>query len=797
MPHPARGNGHTRAISPALRALLSCEVSDYDRRFLPTSGNNGSEEQLARQLTNIEKTRRLKFALMGDASNAVYLNLATAGSVLLLFFEKIGLDKAQMGVLLAAIGFGPMIAPLTSQIGARFGFKRLALSFTLLRVILLAGMVLAPWIAQSYGTATAFAYVAAVLVAFSLCRSTADSMGGPWSTEFIPATIRGRYTAQQMIVSMLCGAGAIFFIGRFLGSESPTSRYVFVFALAIGFGLLPALFYAKVPGGEPQPGAKVSLAGIFHPLKDPVYRRHLIGHMTMTFGWCATMPFAPLFLKNQIGLPADQVVTLDAVLMIGSLCSSFIWGWAADRYGGKPVMVSLLSLHVMMPLGLMLMPRHSEWSHSLALGLYFAHGFIGIGWVIGFYRYFFINLIPQQNRTSYIALNACMAGLMIGSGPLWAGWALERLSWINTRIGFLQIDQFTPFFVMLIACVIIATWLMAGLPSRGGVGVRQFANLFLQGNPLATATGLVAFRYAGVEDKRVAIVERLGSMRSRLSVKELIEALDDPSFSVRYEAIVSIARTVRDPSLTRALIRLLDGADPGLQMAAIWALGRLNDPDALPVLRPLLDAPYRTMRAQAARALGMLKDTDSSAQLLAMFRAETDPALRVAYGSAIASLGVRSAIPALLDLLRDLGNDTASEHRRREAALAVATLIGPSDDALLLWRRMNDQPGDTLGGVLLAICQRLGDAQGAEGRAQMKALIERCAYALAGEEWESGVRDLQAVIRAVCSSAYSPESWTVLAEAQSAMELFGVKRREYILLAVHALHVGASAKPRT
>lgn len=53
-------------------------------------------------LTNVEKHRKLKFALLGDASNAIYLNLATAGSVMLLFMEKMGLDKTQMGVLLAA-----------------------------------------------------------------------------------------------------------------------------------------------------------------------------------------------------------------------------------------------------------------------------------------------------------------------------------------------------------------------------------------------------------------------------------------------------------------------------------------------------------------------------------------------------------------------------------------------------------------------------------------------------------------------------------------------------------------------
>ena len=746
---------------------------------------------MSAELTNIEKTRRLKFALMGDACNSAYLNLATAGSVLLLFMEKLSLNQTQMGVLLAAMGFGAMIAPITSQLGARFGFKRLFLQFTALRVILLAGMIAAPWISLRYGPATAFVYVAGVFVAFSLCRSTADSMGGPWSTEFIPSAIRGKFTASQMIVAMLCGAGSIFTIGYFLGADAAVWRFQLFFAVAVVFGIMPVIFYSHVPGGAPQPGTRVALGDILVPLRDKVYRRHLLGSMTMNLGWFATIPFVPLFLKNHIGLEASQVVMLDAVLMLGSLCSSFVWGWVADRYGGKPVMVSLLSLHVMLPIGLMLMPRHSPWSYTYAVGLYFVHGFITIGWVIGFFRYFFVNLIPQTHRTAYIALNTCMGGLMVGSGPLWAGWALQKLSWLSGKFGPIVIDQHTPFLVGLVGCVIIATWLMAGLPARGGVGIRQFAGLFLQGSPLATATGLVAFRYAGLEEKRVAIVERLGAMRSPLSVNELIEALDDPSFSVRYEAIVSVARTVRDPRLTEAVIKLLQGADPGLQMAAVWALGRVGGTSATPALRELLDSPYRSMRAQVARSLGTLGDTESSDRLLAMFRGESDPALRVAYGSAIALLGRRDAIPGLLDLLRELGGEAAAEHRRREAALAVATLLGRDDAALQLWRRMHDQPGDTLGGVMLAVRSRLSqDGVTKLEPKSMRALVERCAYAFAGDKMEAGVADLRLVIEALRADAFTADAWAVLTQTHICLEQFGTKRREYILLAVHALHVG-------
>jgi len=529
--------------------------------------------------------------------------------VLLLFMEKIGLNQGQMGVLLGLLGFGPMIAPFATQIGARFGFKRVALTFTVLRVFTLAGMVFAPWIAHTYGAIAAFAYVAAVLVAFSLCRSTSDSQGGPWSMDFIPPAIRGKYTSIQMIVCMLCGAGSIFIVGALLGTTAPVQRFEWFFAVAILFGLLPALAYSVVPGGGPQAYTKLGLKNVLSPvLKDRVYRRHLIGHMVINFGWFATTPFVPLFLKNYIGLTPNQVVSLDAIGMLGSLCSSFLWGWAADRYGGKPVMVSLLSLLAVYPLGLLFMPQHSPWSHACAMALLFFHGFISSGWAIGFYRYFFINLVPAgPARTEYIALNSAMTGLLAGSGPLWAGWMLDRLSHLSGQLGPLALTPYTPFFIGLILCVILSTWLMSGLPSRGALPTRQFAAMILQGNLLTTFPGLVAFRYAGREEKRIAIVGKFGSGRSPWSVEELIEAVDDPSFGVCYEAIVSITRTLRDPRLTDALLKVVRAADPGLQMAAVWALGRIGDPKAAPTLRQLLDSPYRTLRDTGCAGPGRIE----------------------------------------------------------------------------------------------------------------------------------------------------------------------------------------------
>ena len=52
---------------------------------------------------------------------------------------------------------------------------------------------------------------------------------------------------------------------------------------------------------------------------------------------------------------------LQAAGIAGRFLSSFIWGWAADRFGSKPVALSGSMLAISLPVGWMLMPHDSSW----------------------------------------------------------------------------------------------------------------------------------------------------------------------------------------------------------------------------------------------------------------------------------------------------------------------------------------------------------------------------------------------------------------------------------------------------
>ena len=87
--------------------------------------------------------------------------------------------------------------------------------------------------------------------------------------------------------------------------------------------------------------------------------------------------------------------------------------------------------------------------------------------------------------------------------------------------------------------------------------------MFIHGNPFLAFESMIRYYRAKDERATVAMTERLGQSHSPLTVEELVEALADPRFNVRFEALISIARSNRDPRLVEALIEILEGTGTG------------------------------------------------------------------------------------------------------------------------------------------------------------------------------------------------------------------------------------------
>jgi HEAT repeat protein len=294
-------------------------------------------------------------------------------------------------------------------------------------------------------------------------------------------------------------------------------------------------------------------------------------------------------------------------------------------------------------------------------------------------------------------------------------------------------------------------------------------------------SSMIRFHLARDEHSTVLMTERLGQAKSQLAVDELLEALEDPRFNVRFEAIVSIARMPADARLTHALVEILEGSELALTVVAAWAMGRQGDPRAVEPLRRSLNSSYRSVRAHCARALGALGDRESAPLLLERLEVEEDKGLQMAYASALGNLQWVEAIPTLLEQLRQTENAGA----RLELALTLARIIGEEHNFVSLLRHVRSDPGTATAQALSAFRKR-------HAKRLSKATVDQilaCEEALARDEIEHGCRLFGELIPNLGLEKMERARAAVLQECGAQLAATGAEHTEYILLAIHALVV--------
>jgi MFS family permease len=549
-------------------------------------------------------------------------------------------------------------------------------------------------------------------------------------------------------------------------------------------GIVGVCCFFYVPGGKPVKDISSNgshFRGMLNSLRDINFRRYMTGLSLVTIGAGAFIAFLPLFMKEQIGISSKYVVWLDIGMYTGALVSSFLWGWASDRFGSKPVMLSGPYLMLPLPLLCFIMPRNSGASVEIAMTIYFLLGIGQTAWVLGFARYLFVNAVPRAQKTPYMAVFYAGAGLTGGIAPILAGQLLKCSASLDTKVVFFHIDSYTPFFVFSTFFLGIGIMALSSVRSDGALPMRKFVGIFLQGNPLLAVSTLLRYYRAPDEESRVSITERLGYANNPMNNHELIEALNDPSFNVRYEAIIAIAHCKPNLELIDALILVLGGSEPDLSVNAAWALGRLGDKHAIMPLREMLHSEHRSLCARSARALATLGDTDSIPEFIDLFRSQADPGLRIAYAQSLGKLRCGQVIDEMLVFLKSLDNETL----RYEMALALARILGDERRFITLWRELKTDFATNAAMAILEI-KNSGLAVFAKDP-KTSHIIDAASSAFAQGELQEGSKLIALLIRFILKQTTHLTSIAVLSECAQQLEESGSQRKEYLLLALNAV----------
>jgi MFS family permease len=741
--------------------------------------------------TTLEKIRGLPWVLTMNASLAVHARFLFFGSSFVLYLNQIGFNKTQIGGLLSLLPFWGLIAIFAAPWVAQRGVKRVYLAFFGSRNIFVFMLLFSPAVYLRWGTTAAFLYIAGLMSFYGLFRAIGETGHYPWHQEYIPHAIRGKFTGTANIISNIARLIAVSFAAYVVGLSANLERFMLLFALGGIFGVGAVWAASRIPGGAPNPkveSKRPDFRGMAQSLRDRSFVSFLLGVGMLTLINLPIFSFVPLFMRDKVGLSDSNVVWLQTGVLLASMGTGYFWGWASDRYGSKPVMLSGVIAKAVLPVAWLVMPRGTSYSFLIALGIAFWQGFAAQGWWIGHTRLLFVRIVPPAQKTTYMAVYYAWIGLIGGSSRLISGALLDRFAGLSRQVGFIQIDAYTILFAAGILLPIVSLLIFRSVRADSPVSLGEFAGKFIHGNVFVAAESIVRYQLARDEETTVTATERLGLAHSPLTVVELLETLDDPRFNVRFEAIISIARHGPDDRLIEALAKVLHHSEPALGVAAAWALGRLGDPQAAEVLRGGLNAPYRSIRAHCARALGTLGDESAVPQLLDNLDTEPDFSLLMAYGSALGKLRVKAAIPKLLSLLAQCP-DLESQ---QTTALSIARIVGDEHSFIQLLRQAgSSDPGTAIALALTTLKKRMDDLD--VGETNLLEMIDAASDTFAKGELSQGVAQLQGAITALPKDRFGQVCGEILEACSAQMNQYGAERLDYVVLALHTIQMGQCA----
>lgn len=738
--------------------------------------------------TTLEKIRGLPWVLAMNASLAVHARFLFFGSSFVLFLNQIGFNKTQIGGLLSLLPFWGLIAIFAAPWVAQRGVKRVYLTFFGSRNIFIFLLLFSPAVYLRWGTTVAFLYIAGLMSFYGMFRAIGETGHYPWQQEYIPHAIRGKFTATVNIITNIARLIAVSFAAYVVGLSSNLQRFMLLFALGGIFGLGAIWAASRIPGGVPNPkveSKRPDFRGMGQSLRDRSFVSFLFGVGMLTLINLPIFSFVPLFMREKVGLSDSNVVWLQTGVLLASMGTSYFWGWASDRYGSKPVMLSGVIAKAILPVFWLVMPRVTASGFLIALAIAFWQGFAAQGWWIGHTRLLFVRIVPAAQKTTYMAVYYAWIGLVGGSSRLVSGALLDRFAGLSRQVGFIQVDAYSILFAAGILLPLISLVIFRSVRADSPVSLGEFAGKFIHGNVFVAVESIIRYQLARDEETTVSATERLGQAQSPLTVEELLETLDDPRFNVRFEAIISIARHGPDDRLIEALAKVLQHSEPALGVVAAWALGRLGDPQASAALREGLNAPYRSIRAHCARALGTLGDESVAPQLLENLETEPDFSLLMAYGSSLGKLRVKEAIPKLLSLLAQCPD----LETQQTTALAIGRIVGEEHNFIQLLRQAgSSDPGTALAQTITTLKKRLDGLD--VGDTSLLEMLDATSGTFAKGELPQGVAQLRETITALPKDRFCEVCGAILEACHAQMGQYGAERLDYVVLALHTIQMG-------
>lgn len=436
--------------------------------------------------TTVVSLQGLPWSIAANISNSFFIQLTFFGPVIILFLAELGLNLIDIGFVLSLIPFSNVVALLLSPTVTRLGYKRVYIIFGTLRNIAAIGLLSTPWIQATFGTHGVHIYIVGVIGIFGLFRAVAETAYYPWNQEFIPNSVRRKYTITNntfMVVASICTLGSAIVV---LSLNSGLAGFMVLFGTGLFAGLISILCSTFIPretskANEPkETNIKLCLS---QAVNDRNFLLFLVLTGIITLYAVPICSFGIFYITDiEIGLTGIRALQAAIGALLGTLIMSSMWNWLSIRYAGKHVMAFAVCLRVVALFALWYSPKHSLLSLYAVLAISLVLGFTEMGWGLGSTRLLYMSEQLFANKANRTALYLTWIGIWGGSSLLFSTWILR-----STQANLYSLDYaiFFPSGLALILMILLLVYF-----ARKGIAsdIWHFAGVLLRGNAFGTSS---------------------------------------------------------------------------------------------------------------------------------------------------------------------------------------------------------------------------------------------------------------------------------------------------------------------
>ena len=758
-------------------------------------------------LSRLQTRRALRLWTLEGCVATVQISL-TGGAFQTGFALFLGCTPFWLGALGGIPALAGLVQLFSSFLAQRYGNRKpLVMWFALVSRLLWVPMLLIPFaLPRPLWVGT---FLTLTLIS-SLLANVAQPLWTAWITDLVPEDNRGRYFGRRNMYAGWVGLLVPIVGGYFLDAATKQHEMSQAFAFAIifasatvfGFGSFAAASQSPdVPQRKPGADGEVresALAYYRAPFADRNFQRLIAYVALMVVAQSIAGQFFTVYQLQYLGLNYTAFQLLSAVASLGSLVSMPLWGYLADKYGNKPILMICCALVLVPPLLWILAAPDGiaglwgyDGAHHLRLSLtkldvIVLNVFAGVGWAgVGLTQFnLMIGAAPPEKRTVYVSAIAAVAGLAGGLAPVAGGALMEALAGFHGTSGVIR-NNYHVLFLLSAVLRGAAMFLVGPIGEAGSQQTRYVLKQLKASKPIGSFTGIQKLARADNSQAKAEAAGALGRLKTPLAVEELVRALDDVALPVREQAAVALGE-IRDARATMPLVRKLTDPASGIsgpaatalgkigdhaalpalaaaaqlgppprQLAAMEALGRLPDASVSDILENLMRDRDSSVRTAAIRALADREDPASVPALIAQLQTEREPANLAVLADALGRLGNPDAVRPLLDALGRSESPTV----QREILNAIGSL-GGGRDAFYPYLALDGYARDETVGKILLNVQRRYRARASQGKdpdaARVAALAKQALAAYASGDLSRCVRRLARLARRLTGEPSAP-----------------------------------------